>query len=224
MRFAARILLLAALAAQPLAAQAETPDDFFSAVKVDDERTLQRMIDANFDPNTPDPGRGEPALVVALREDSMRAFEILVRHPAIRVDQAAANGNTAMMMAAFKGKRQAVLDLIARGAAVNRPGWTPLHYAAAGGHVDIAALLLEREANIDAQAPNGTTPMMMAAQEGQQDVVRLLLARGANAYLLDTNKRTALRVAELADKRAIAKDIATHMAARPAPPKAPNKR
>ncbi|HEY1044224.1 MAG TPA: ankyrin repeat domain-containing protein [Telluria sp.] len=223
MKLAARILFLAALA-QPMLAQAATPDDFFRAVQVDDDRALKRMIEATFDPNVPEPARGENGLIVALREDSMRAFELLVRHPGIRVDQPATNGNTALMMAAFKGKRQAVVDLIERGAAVNRSGWTPLHYAAAGGDADIATLLLDRKANIDARAPTGTTPLMMAAQEGQQAVVRLLLARGANPYLVDNNKRTALRVAELADKRAIAKDIAAHMAANPVPAAAPKKR
>jgi uncharacterized protein len=213
MHFAARILLLAALAVQPALAMAATPDDFFRAVKVDDDRALRRMIMANMDPNLADASRGENGLIVALRDDSMRTFDLLLQHPAIRVDQPAANGNTALMMAAFKGKRQAALELIARGAAVNRAGWTPLHYAAAGGHADIAALLLDRKAHIDARAPNGTTPLMMAAQEGQQEVVRLLLKRGADTGLLDNNKRTALRIAELADKRAIAADIAARMAA-----------
>lgn len=212
MRAAARFLLLAALAFQPAYAMAATPDDFFRAVKVDDDRALRRMIAASIDPNLRD-ARGENGLIVALRDDSMRAFTLLLAHPAIRVDQPAANGNTALMMAAFKGQRQAVVDLIARGAAVNRAGWTPLHYAAAGGHADIAALLLDRQADIDARSPTGTTPLMMAAQEGQQAVVRLLLRRGADTSLLDHNKRTALRIAELADKRAIAGDIAAHIAA-----------
>jgi ankyrin repeat protein len=216
MKTTARILFAAALAL-PLAAQADPQGDFFRAVKVDDERTLQRLMAGNIDPNMTEPARGENGLIVALREDSMRTFGMLLRHPAVRVDQPAANGNTALMMAAFKGKRQAVLDLIERGAAVKRTGWTPLHYAAAGGDAGIASLLLEREADIDARAPNGTTPLMMAAQEGQDAVVRLLLERGANAYLLDDQRRTALRIAELADKRGIVRDIAAHMAANPAP-------
>ena len=212
MRFASRILLLAALTVQPLVATAATPDDFFRAVQVDNDRALRRMIMAKVDPNLRDAARGENGLIVALREDSMRAFDLLLQHPAIRVDQPAANGNTALMMAAFKGKRQAALDLIARGAAINRAGWTPLHYAAAGGHADIAALLLDRQASIDARAPTGATPLMMAAQEGQQEAVRLLLRRGADTGLLDSNKLTALQIAQLADKRAIADDIAAHMA------------
>lgn len=214
MRIAARILFVAALVLQPAFATADSRDDFFRAVKVDDDRALRRMLRASVDPNLQDAARGENGLIVALRDDSMRAFELLLQHPAIRVDQPATNGNTALMMAAFKGKRQAALDLIARGAAVDRAGWTPLHYAAAGGHADIASLLLDHKANIDARAPTGATPLMMAAQEGQQEVVRLLLRRGADTGLVDNHRRTALRIAELADKRAIAEDIAAHIAAR----------
>lgn len=50
------------------------------------------------------------------------------------------------MMAAIKGNEDAVKQLIARDADVNKTGWTPLHYAASGGteqHLRIAALLLE---------------------------------------------------------------------------------
>lgn len=218
MKLAARILFAAALLA-PLAALADQQGDFFRAVKVDDDRTLKRLFRENIDPNMADPERGDVALVVAVREDSMHVFRMLLDHPSIRIDQPAANGNTALMMAAFKRNAKAVQELLDRGAAVNRPGWTPLHYAAASGDVGITTLLLDRQADIDARAPTGVTPLMMAAQEGQGDVVRLLLARGANAYLLDNNKRTALRIAELVDKRAIVADLARHMAAG-TPPKA----
>lgn len=218
MRLPALVLLAASLLA-PAAALADPPGDFFRAVKVDDDRTLKRLFSENIDPNIVDPERGENGLIVAVREDSKHAFRMLMAHPAIRIDQPAANGNTALMMAALKGNRSAVLMLLERGAAVNRAGWTPLHYAAASGNVEILKLLLDREANIDSRAPAGTTPLMMAAQEGQGDAVRLLLARGANAYLVDQQKRTALRIAELADKRSIVADLAAHMAAG-APPKA----
>ncbi|HEU4851066.1 MAG TPA: ankyrin repeat domain-containing protein [Telluria sp.] len=220
MRLFAAMLFAASLLA-PTAALADQRGDFFRAVKVDDDRMLKRLFSENIDPNIVDPERGENALIVAVREDAKHAFRMLMAHPAIRVDEPAANGNTALMMAALKGNRTAALMLIERGAAVNRAGWTPLHYAAASGQAEIAKLLLERRADIDARAPTGATPLMMAAQEGQGEMVRLLLARGANAYLLDNSKRTALRIAELVDKRSIAADLAAHMAAGTPPKAAP---
>lgn len=221
MRRTAAILFVAILAMAPRLALADPQTDFFRAVKVDDERTLQRLIDGGIDPNLADPARGENGLVIAIREDSMRAFELLLRHPRTQVDQAAANGNTALMMAAFTGKLKAAQALLNRGAAVNRKGWTPLHYAAASGATEIATLLIEHKAELDSRAPSGATPLIMAAQEGKEEIVRLLLARGANPFLLDNNKRTALRVAELTEKREIAQLLAAHMAAA-VPPNAPS--
>lgn len=215
------ILFAVALACSPMAAHASQHADFFRAVKVDDERSVQRLVDSGIDPNLADPTRGENGLVIAIREDSMRVFGILLRDPRTRVDQPAANGNTALMMAAFKGNRQAARALLERGAAVNRPGWTPLHYAAASGDTAIAALLIDHKAGLDARAPTGATPLIMAAQEGKEEIVRLLLARGANPFLLDNYKRTALRVAELAEQREIAQLLAAHMAAA-VPPKTPS--
>jgi hypothetical protein len=45
---------------------------------------------------------GEPALVIAVRENAMKALDALLAYPGTQVDAAALNGNTALMMAAFK--------------------------------------------------------------------------------------------------------------------------
>ena len=73
--------------------------------------------------------------------------------------------------------------LISRDADVNKPGWTPLHYAATGGHMEIVQLLLDHDAYIDAESPNGTTPLMMAARYGNVATAQLLLDAGADATL-----------------------------------------
>src|SRR5262249_16829561 len=123
-----RVWLLALLWAG--LAQATPADDFFRAVQLDDERTVQALLAAKFDPNTAEPQRGENGLILAIREDANRVFALLLAQPGVRVDQAAVNGDTALMVAAFKHRQDAVLQLIAHGAAINRAGWTPLHYAA----------------------------------------------------------------------------------------------
>src|SRR4051812_9140822 len=103
--------------------------NFFRAVQLDDASTVKALLAAGVNPNQPNPAGGEPALVLAVREGSMRVFQALLDHPGIQLDAPAMNGNTALMMAAFKRNRPAAEALVARGAAVNRPGWTPLHYA-----------------------------------------------------------------------------------------------
>jgi ankyrin repeat protein len=105
------------------------------------------------------------------------------------------------MMAAFKRNRPAAEALVARGAAVNRPGWTPLHYAAASGDEDIARLLIKRGAKVDALSPRASgayTPLMMAAREGHPDMVSFLTSQGANPKLTNTEGLNAAQLAERA--------------------------
>ena len=122
-----------------------------------------------------------------------------------------AQDESPLMMAAIKGNEDAVKQLIARDADVNKTGWTPLHYAASGGteqHLRIAALLLENHAYIDAASPNGTTPLMMAAQYGSSDIVKLLLAEGADPTLKNRLGLTAVNFAQRVSRTEAAAQIA----------------
>jgi ankyrin repeat protein len=203
----ATIMLAAFPSAVVLAADSKQVGEFFRAVQIDDASAVKSLLAAGVNPNQPNPVGGEPALVSAVREGSMRVFKVLLDHPGIQPDAPAMNGNTALMMAAFKRNRPAAEALVARGAAVNRPGWTPLHYAAAGGDEDIARLLIKRGARVDAASPPASgsyTPLMMAAREGQPDLVSFLLAQGANAQLKNSEGLTAGQIAERADRADIA--------------------
>ena len=96
------------------------------------------------------------------------------------------------MMASIKGMFEVSRQLIARGADVNKPGWTPLHYAATKGHTDIMTLLLDNYAYIDASSPNGSTPLMMAAMYGTPAAVKLLLEAGADPLIKNSLGLTAI--------------------------------
>ena len=73
---------------------------------------------------------------------------------------------------------------------------TPLHYACCLGHFEMAALLLDHNALVNAATVDGYTPLMMAAEAENTDLVNLLLSRGAkvNASLPGTLS-TALHMA-----------------------------
>jgi ankyrin repeat protein len=213
----------AATAAAAVAAATTAPDTaasadavaYFRAIPLDDERAVRAVIARGLDPNLRDPERGETGLIIAMRNDAMRVAQVLLAHPKVQVDAQAPNGNTALMMAAYQKNKPGVLALLAKGAQVNRPGWTALHYAAAAGDLDIMKLLLERHAYIDAESPTGTTPLMLAAREGQQEAVRLLLEEGADAALKDRAwNETAAEFALRAQKPWIAEQIRRHLASR----------
>jgi hypothetical protein len=87
------------------------------------------------------------------------------------------------MLAALHGLLAECQTLIQLGADVNKPGWTPLHYAATRGHLAVMNLLLDEHAYIDAASPNGTTPLMMAAHYGTASAVKLLLEADADPTL-----------------------------------------
>jgi ankyrin repeat protein len=222
LRLAGRSILAALVLAHfpgsvAMAATSEQLSDFFRAVTMDDPTTVKKLIAAGVNPNQQNPAGGEPALVIAAREGSMRVLQALLEAPGIQVDAPAVNGNTALMMAAFKRNRPAAEALIARGAAVNRTGWTPLHYAAASGDEDIARLLLRRGARLDAASPpksGSFTPLMMAAREGQPDMAVFLLGEGANPKLANTEGLTAAQIAERANRTDIASAIREHKTSR----------
>ena len=100
------------------------------------------------------------------------------------------------MLVCLKGNLKLAKLLVSRQADINHPGWTPLHYAATGGHVAIVQLLLDESAYIDAESPNGTTPLMMAARYGNPAVVKLLLEEGADLHLKNQIGLTALDFAK----------------------------
>jgi ankyrin repeat protein len=98
----------------------------------------------------------------------------------------------------------AVQRLADAGAQLDGKNWNPLHYAAYAGHVEIVRWLIERNAPIDARAPNLQTALMLAAKGGHEAIIRLLIGAGANPDLEDSDSRTAYDLAILANNRAIA--------------------
>ncbi|MCO5111477.1 MAG: ankyrin repeat domain-containing protein [Burkholderiaceae bacterium] len=181
-------------------------EDFFVAIQRDDAATITTLLQRGFDPNTRDP-RGQVGLMLALKADTLKAFDALMQARNLRVEERNAQDESPLMMAALRGHLEAVRALIARDADVNKPGWTPLHYAATGTQPQqpaIIALLLENYAFIDAASPNGTTPLMMAVHYGTSESVQLLLKEGADPSL---KNQLGLSAADFA-LRASRKDMA----------------
>ena len=183
-------------------------DDFFVAIKRDDAKTILSLLNRGFDPNTPDP-QGEHGLLIAVREPALNAAAALIDWPKTNVEARTPQDESALMLAALKGHLVLARKLIARGADVNKTGWTPLHYAATHGQLEIMVLLLEHHAYIDAESPNRSTPLMMAAHYGTPAAVKLLLDQGADAKLRNQLGLTAMDFAYRANRKESADLIAT---------------
>jgi ankyrin repeat protein len=118
--------------------------------------------------------------MLAVREPSLKVAELLASWPKTKTELRNDKDESVLMLAALKGHFSLVQKLVEHDADVNKPGWTPLHYAASAGHVQIVEYLLENSAYIDAESPNGTTPLMMAAMYGSPEAVKVLIQAGAD--------------------------------------------
>lgn len=179
-----------------LPAHAGSYEDFFQAAKTDDASRIADLLRRGFDPNTVEAERGDTGMILALRENSMKVFALLLNANGTDLDQRARNGDTALMIAAYKANGEAVRALLEKGAQVNRDGWTALHYAAAVGDKEIVQMLLDKDADMNAKSPNNTTPIMMAARGGHILTVKLLLDAGADATLKNDVGMTAIDFAQ----------------------------
>ena len=93
----------------------------------------------------------------------------------------------ALHQAVKTGDADRVRQLLDAGADVNvresskeRLQWTALHWAAFRGDKEIAALLISRGAELDAEDLYYSTPLYLAAERGHPEVVRQLIAEGAD--------------------------------------------
>jgi len=129
----------------------------------------------------------EPFLAAfrALESGDVPALQSLLRDQPRLAKDRGTNGNTLLNLAvsiAAKGDPSGGLALVetllVAGADVNDAndrGWTPLHAAAYANHSTIAAALIERGADLDAEAHgSGGTPLIAALFWGHREVADLL--------------------------------------------------
>ncbi len=199
------VLFAASVPAQ--LAVAGTYDDFFDAIKNDRESAVVNLIFRGFDVNTLDP-KGRSGLYLAVTEPSFKVANVLLDWNKTDVDARTPQDESPLMMAALKGHLALAKRIIERGGDVNKTGWTPLHYAATGGHVEMIKLLLEEHAYIDAESPNGSTPLMMAAMYGTPEAAKLLMEEGADATIKNERGLSAIDFALQANRKDVAEAIA----------------
>lgn len=188
--------LLALAAALPAHAQ-QLLDDLFIAAVNDRGGEVKSILARGVDPDSID-ANGDPVIVAAARAGSASVVDVLLAAK-VQVDQRNRWGDTALMVAVLNGHAGIAKALRQRGAAVNMKGWTPLIYAATGGHDDIVRWLLGEGSDINAPSPNGTTALMMAVRENRYSTALLLIARGADVNRRNENGASALDWAKRAD-------------------------
>jgi ankyrin repeat protein len=188
-------------------------DDLFRAVSIDDLRDARHLLQDRIVPRNAVDERGDTLLIAAIRNDASRVADYLIADPDTDLEATNAAGETALMIAAYRKQQATVEKLIARGAEVNRVGWTALHYAASVDARTIVAILLDHAAYIDAESPNRTTPLMMAARSGFDDLCHQLVEAGADPTPMNERDLTASDFAKRANDASLAEWLTTQAAA-----------
>lgn len=191
----------AACAGSPLGGSSDN-ERFFEAIRQNDARAMRNLLKAGVDPNSVN-AQGDPGLFWALKEGSLDVAQVLIQAPGIHLNQLNKAGESPLMIAALKGETPIAKELIKQGAAIDKDGWTPLHYAVTGEDLDIVKLLLSYGVNVNARSPNGTTPLMMAARYGNEAGAKLLLEHGADPTLKNQLGLTAVDFAKRSDRQSM---------------------
>jgi ankyrin repeat protein len=158
-----------------------------------DAKIVSAMLKGGADVNVK--GRNTwTALLLALKEERHEAADVLLLQPNLDVKAETPEGSTALMLAVWHHRADAVRTLIQKGSDVNHQDKdrdAPLHGAAWYGNMQILGALLEAKANPNVKNKLGGTPLMWAAAYGQDAAVRLLLEKGADPRTKDNDGVTA---------------------------------
>ncbi len=125
------------------------------------------------------------AAFAALQSGDVAGFAALLRTNPRLAGERGTNGNTLLNLAVslagrpeWKGGISAIEILLAAGSDVNEGndrGWTPLHAAAYANQTEVAAVLIEKGAALDAEAHGaGGTPLIAALFWGHREVADFL--------------------------------------------------
>lgn len=174
-----------------------------------DLEVVRMLVEAGADVNRPD---GGGALPLELRcgagypypgvndEKGALVTQYLLGHGA-HVNASDRMGQTALDAAAAGGDIKVIDVLLKSGARINEQkrhalgydgtpdrrdpmaGWAPIHFAAKTGGLATVEGLVDRGANINARAEDGTTPLLIAVLSRNEKLTRMLVERGADVSL-----------------------------------------
>ena len=147
----------------------------------------------------------DPLLFKAARDGSIEAFlELLQSDPLILERVSTTTADTPLHIAAMLGHLDFAKEVLKHKTNVveyvkemNQHGYSPIHLAAANGHVNIVEMLLEVSHELCYLRGKGVlTPLHYASIKGRADIISLLLSRSPLCVMEETETgETALHIA-----------------------------
>lgn len=191
---ATAVCAVVAMLSAPGRAGAQTLEESLRAALEGNLVTVQRLVERGTSPDTSDQ-EGNSLLMLASRAGHAPVVSYLLSRKAA-VNARSRYGDSALLAASLKGHTVVAKILLAAGAELNPQGWTPLHYAAFEGRVEMVKFLLDKGADKNAVAPNDYTPLMLAVRNGHEDAARALLYGDPDVnYKAPSTGETALALA-----------------------------
>ena len=187
-------------------AQAANQSDLWFYITNDKYDDVQDLLKAGLNPNTIN-NKQQPALMQALRDKAMKTFDVLLANPKTDVNLENQFGENALMYLALLGDTARAQKLIARGAKINKEGWTPLQYASTKGQAEMVKLLLSQGALPNDISPEGNTALFMAVQTDSLETVQLLINAGADPTASNLKAQDSIDMARLKGKDALARAL-----------------
>ncbi|XP_076323123.1 uncharacterized protein LOC143232022 isoform X2 [Tachypleus tridentatus] len=110
----------------------------------------------------------------------------------LKIHEAAKSGDLHVIKLLLKNDRKRIET-------VDERGWTPIHLAAANGHVDIIKFLAQEGAHLAALDPSGYTAIHLAAMNGHASCIEILLNQGCEIENVTSEGFTPLHLTVIND-------------------------
>jgi ankyrin repeat protein/serine/threonine protein kinase len=162
---------------------------------------VRLLVESKANPNQKN-SNGETPLMDAVTYGKLAVVQFLLEHGA-DASIADTQANTPLMIAAegngyMPNNAPMTVALLAAGVKVEEQdarGRTAFYRASAEGKEDTMRLLLEKKANPNVKASDGSTPLIEAVSNGKMAAAKLLLDSGADVNLASANGLTPLLIA-----------------------------
>ena len=152
---------------------------------------VEQLLVAKADVNAADK-QGQTPLQLAAVGGKAAMVKLLREHgahdPTVDIYEAAGSGDLAAARVLLQGRP----DLVSVNILF---GMTPLQWAVQKGHLDMAELLLDNKADVNAKDILGETALHYAARNGRPDLVAILLSHGAKINTRNKAGQTPFQLA-----------------------------